>query len=62
MEVGDPVWPVGSWRVQCERSKLPPGAHDGFKSSDTGIAFATNAKRATRVILYNEGIVLEIKS
>lgn len=46
MEVGEPVWPVGSCRVQFERSKLPPGAHEGFNWSATGIAFAANAKKA----------------
>lgn len=30
--VGWPGVPVGSWRVQCERSKFPPGEQVGFRA------------------------------
>jgi hypothetical protein len=32
MVVGEPVLPIGNWRDQCERSKLPPGAQLGFSA------------------------------
>ena len=56
--VGEVGLPVGSWRLQGERLKFPPGEHEGFRSSDMGIAFVARMKRAKEENLISDGMVV----
>jgi len=57
MVVGELGWPVGSWRLQDERLKFPPGEQEGFRLSATGTAFVARIKRAREETLRSNDMI-----